>query len=48
MLNKLYQKSLALASHKSSKVFLNLTNFTDMKKKVSKINNKNEKKTKKN
>ena len=33
---------------KSSKVFLNLTNFTDMKKKVSKINNKNEKKTKKN
>tara|TARA_B100000767_G_scaffold162810_1_gene152792 strand:+ start:3172 stop:3510 length:339 start_codon:yes stop_codon:yes gene_type:complete len=33
---------------KSSKVFLNLTNFIDMKKKVSKINNKNEKKTKKN
>tara|TARA_X000001036_G_scaffold103239_1_gene96549 strand:+ start:59 stop:397 length:339 start_codon:yes stop_codon:yes gene_type:complete len=33
---------------KSSKVFLNLTNFTDMKKKISKINNKNEKKTKKN
>ena len=33
---------------KSSKVFLNLANFIDMKKKVSKINNKNEKKTKKN
>ena len=33
---------------KNSKIFLSLSNFTDIKKKISVFNNQNEKKTKKN